>query len=189
MPQKRRQRRPEEGQNSESPPAPDNGPSQPSSAHEPGEHSKGPGSQPAVADKRFDVFIIDSGWNTPISTALLRYLDQMRVYLEGDDLFIIDQTQSIALLKSNPHLIGHDPMILFLDRRRKDAGHERYGLRLNLGLLRKPEQALARLQSALRLVAENRASIDIYHAVQKELWHAGIDGAFRVVGEAALELV
>jgi hypothetical protein len=139
--------------------------------------------------KRLDVFIIDTGWNAPISTALMKNLSQIRVYLEEDDLFVIDQARSVALLKGNPHLIGHDPMILFLDRKRKDAGHERFGLRLNLGLLRKPEQALARLQSALRLVAENRSCPDMYHAVEKQLWHAGLDGAFKVIGESALEIV
>jgi hypothetical protein len=151
--------------------------------------SHAPGNETPAYTKRLDVFIIDSGWNLAISNALMRNLDQIRDYLEGDELYILDQSQSIAMLKMNPHLIGHDPMILFLDRKRKEAGHEFYGIRLNLGLLRKPEQALARLQSALRIVAENRACPDMYHAVQKELWHAGIEGAFKVISEAALEVV
>ena len=139
--------------------------------------------------KRLDVFIIDSGWNAQISAAVTKNLGQIRVYLDEDVLYILDRDQSIALLKANPHLIGHDPILLFLDRQRKDAGHEKYGLRLNLGLLRKPEQAIARLQSALRIVAENRACPDMYHAVEKELWSAGIEGAIKVIGESALEIV
>jgi hypothetical protein len=139
--------------------------------------------------KRLDVFIIDTGWNASVSAALMKNLGQIRVYLQDDLLYVLDQPRSVALLKANPHLIGHDPMILFLDRQRKDAGHERYGLRLNLGLLRKPEQALARLQAALRIVAENRGCEDMYHDVQKQLWRAGLDGAFKVIGESALEIV
>ena len=75
--------------------------------------------RPAAPDatRRLDVFIIDSGWNAAISTALTKNLSQIRVYLEEDTIYIVDQPRSIALLKSNPHLIGHDPMILFLDRR------------------------------------------------------------------------
>ena len=166
---------------------PGNGSSQasPIPGHHP--HARRPAAPEAT--RQLDVFIIDSGWNAAISTALTKNLSQIRVYLEEDTIYIVDQPRSIALLKSNPHLIGHDPMILFLDRKRKDAGHERFGIRLNLGLLRKPEQALARLQSALRIVAENRACSDMYHAVEKQLWRAGLEGAFKVIGESALEIV
>jgi hypothetical protein len=148
-----------------------------------------PEGAPPVAGKRLDVFILDTGWNAAISLALLKNLDMIRTYLEEDDVYILDKAQSVALFKRNPHIIGHDPVILFLDRKRKDAGHRTYGLRLNLGLLRKPEQALSRLQAALRIVAENRSCPDMYHAVEKQLWHAGIEGAVRVIGESALEIV
>jgi hypothetical protein len=139
--------------------------------------------------KRLDVFILDTGWNAAVSTALMHNLDMIRTYLEEDDVYILDRAQSVAILKRSPHIIGHDPVILFLDRKRKDAGHEKYGLRLNLGLLKKADQALARLQAALRIVAENRSCPDMYHAVQKDLWHAGLEGAVQVISESALEIV
>src|SRR3954467_2577855 len=104
-----------------------------SQAHD---ETTGPGTPGPPPDpsphKRLDVFIIDTGWNAAVSAALMKNLNQIRVYLQDDFLSVVDQPRSIALLKANPHLIGHDPMILFFDRRRKDAGHERYGLRLNL---------------------------------------------------------
>ena len=65
--------------------------------------------------------------------------------------------------KRNPHLIGHDPIILVYDlyapANRKSRGYR--GFRLNLGLIKHPEQALARLQEFLRFVAVNRTAVPL----------------------------
>src|SRR5262245_61109252 len=70
----------------------------------------------AAPAKRFQIFIIDTGWNGPISKALKANLDLFRTYLDRHEIYVLDHAQSTALLKKQPAFIGHDPIVLVLDR-------------------------------------------------------------------------
>lgn len=138
--------------------------------------------------KAFDVYLIDSGWNVTISKAVKHNLGVIRSYLCDYNLYLLDEAQSTEVLRKDPACIGNDPILMFLDRETMRSGQRPFGFRLNLGLLRHSEQALAKLQFALRILSEHRTSARIAKAIRKEFLKEGIDGAFRAIGETTLEL-
>src|ERR1700722_11887097 len=88
-------------------------------------------SEPLTADmKRFDIFLIDTGWNRPISEMVRSHLPLIYEYQKQDSLYLLTHRQSVEVLKHDPDLIGHDPTIIFYDC----CGSGNYcGFRLNLG--------------------------------------------------------
>lgn len=141
--------------------------------------------------KRFDFFLIDTGWNTEVSEAVQSHLVPLMNLEKKEAIYVLSREQSYELIKNNPHLIGHDPIILVYDHythpTRKTRGYR--GFRLNLGLLKKPQQALARLQEFLRFVAINREAVHLQAAVRRELYREGIDGMVKILRETSTELL
>jgi hypothetical protein len=141
--------------------------------------------------KRFDVFLIDSGWNSAVAKLVRSHLPTMLNFEKEDSFYMLSPEQSIEILKQSPHLIGHDPIILVYDLyappSRKTRGFR--GFRLNLGLIKRPEQALARLQEFLRFVAMNRTAVPLDRAIRRELYREGFDGMIKILREASTELI
>src|ERR1700745_1837542 len=85
--------------------------------------------------KRFDIFLIDTGWNDPITKALHTHLKTLCSLGSADFFYLLLRDQSIVILGHVPHQIGHDPIILVYDLyappQRKSRGYR--GFRLNLG--------------------------------------------------------
>jgi hypothetical protein len=108
-----------------------------------------------------------------------------------DTFYILSCEQSLELIKRAPHLIGHDPIILVYDlhapANRKSRGYR--GFRLNLGLIKHPGQALARLQEFLRFMAINRSSARLDKSIGRELYREGLDGMVKILREASTELL
>ena len=63
------------------------------------------------------------------------------------------------------------------------------GFRLNLGLMRHPEQAIARLQEFARFIATKRRSERLDREIQRELHREGFDGLVRLLRESSSELL
>ncbi len=136
--------------------------------------------------KRFDIFLIDTGWNRPVSEMVRAHLPLIYEYQKQDSLYLLTTRQSVEVLKHDPDLIGHDPTIVFYDR----FGSGNYcGFRLNLGLLRNAEQALARLQQFIRFVATKRTALHLDGEVRRELHREGIDGMIKLLRETSTELL
>lgn len=142
-------------------------------------------------EKRFDIFLIDTGWNSAIAKVVRSHLALMFSLEKQDTFYILSSEQSVGLLKRAPHLIGHDPILLVYDLRtpanRRSRGFR--GFRLNLGLIKHPEQALARLQEFLRFIAINRTSDRLDQSIRRELYREGLDGMIKVLREASTELL
>jgi hypothetical protein len=144
--------------------------------------------------KRFDVFLIDTGWNAPVSKIVrthLRSLFDIGGYHTHDNLYELSPQQSAEILKHDPILIGCDPTIIVYDLygcNRETAGGYR-GFRLNLGLMRHPEQAMARLQEFVRFVAINRCAERLDREVRRELHREGLEGIVKVLRETSLEML
>lgn len=140
--------------------------------------------------KRFDVFLIDTGWNAPISRKVREQLPLIHEYQSQDSLYLLTVDQSVRILKHAPEAIGHDPIILVYDQYATHRDHHsRYrGFRLSLGLFRQPEQAMARLQEFLRFVATHRTAARLDREIRRELHREGFDGMVRVLREASVEL-
>lgn len=141
--------------------------------------------------KRFDIFLIDTGWNGPVSRTVRAHLRHLFEYQMQDSLYELTPEQSMEVLKQDPVLIGCDPTIIVYDLygcSRSDAGNY-CGFRLNLGLLRNAEQALARLQEFIRFLATNRTAERLDREVRRELHREGVDGIVKLLRETSLELL
>ena len=141
--------------------------------------------------KRFDIFLIDSCWNNDVSNVVRARLKTLYEHNLQDSLYILTEQQSIAVLRNAPEAIGHDPIIvvydLFVSKAHKSSRYR--GFRLNLGLIKNPEQALSRLQEFVRFVAMNRRAIHLESEIRKELHREGLDGMVKIFREASLELL
>jgi hypothetical protein len=141
--------------------------------------------------KRFDIFLIDSGWNSAVAKLVRCHLPTMLHFEKEDAFYMLSPEQSVEILKRSPNLIGHDPIIVVYDLyappSRQTRGYR--GFRLNLGLIRRPEQALARLQEFLRFVAVNRTAVPLDRAIRRELYREGFDGMIKILREASTEFI
>ena len=95
------------------------------------------------------------------------------------------------ILRRDPVLIGCDPTIIVYDlygcNNAKARGYR--GFRLNLGLIRHPEQAMARLQEFVRFIAMNRCADRLDHEVRRELHREGIEGIVKILRETSMEML
>jgi hypothetical protein len=141
--------------------------------------------------KRFDIFLIDTGWNHAVSKVVHSHLSLLFSFEVQDSFYILSSEQSVEILRTVPHLIGHDPIILVYDLRAPDDRKSRgyHGFRLNLGLIKHPEQALARLQEFLRFIAINRTAIRLDRSIRHELYREGLDGMIKILRDASTELL
>ena len=141
--------------------------------------------------KRFDIFLIDTGWNAAVSKVVHSHLSMFFNLEQHDAFYVLSPEQSVEIIRSSPLLIGHDPIMLVYDlhapANRKSRGYR--GFRLNLGLIKRPEQALARLQEFLRFVALNRTAVPLDRAIRRELYREGVDGMVKILREASTELI
>jgi hypothetical protein len=140
--------------------------------------------------KRFDIFLIDTGWNTAVSKIVRSHLPLLYEYQRQDSLYLLTAEQSVEILKRSPEFIGHDPTILVYDHY-APAGHKHrnyHGFRLSLGRYKHPEQALSRLQEFVRFLIAHRTAIALDTEVQRVLHREGAKGMIKILREASTEL-
>jgi hypothetical protein len=148
--------------------------------------------QPLSPDtKRFDIFLIDTCWNCPVSRLVHEHVPQMHQLHPQDSLYILDRQQSLEVIRLLPELIGKDPVILVYDLYSGNETHKnRYrGFRLCLGLFRRGEQALAKLQEFLRFIAEHRTAHRLDNEVRRVLHREGLEGMIKVLSETSTEFL
>jgi hypothetical protein len=141
--------------------------------------------------KRFDIFLIDTGWNTPISKLVRSHLPLIYEYQRQDSLYLLSSEQSIEILKRSPELIGHDPTVVVYDLYAPDEGKERKfrGFRLNLGRFKHAEQAMSRLQDFVRFINLHRTASCLECEVKRELHREGLTGMVKILRETSAELL
>jgi hypothetical protein len=149
---------------------------------------------PARNQKRFNIFLVDTHWNLAVSKVVrahLRSMFDIGGLHEHDSLYELSPQQSSVILAHAPEFIGYDPTIIVYDlyaRSQSKAGGYR-GFRLNLGLMRHPEQAMARLQEFVRFIATNRCACHLDHEVRRELHREGIEGIVKILRETSVEML
>jgi hypothetical protein len=147
---------------------------------------------PLAADgKRFDIFLIDTGWNEPVSKVVRSHLRSLSMYKMRDDLYELTHEQSAEIIKHDPTLIGRDPTIIFYDRYGSagaNTGTYR-GFRVNLGVMRHPEQALNRLQEIIRFVVVHHADEHLHREIRRELHREGFQGMMKLFRDTSFELL
>jgi hypothetical protein len=146
---------------------------------------------PPPEETRFNFFLIDTGWNEPVSKVVHKHFSMIQKHLQHAQLFVLDAQQSVEILKHLPEAIGHDPMILVYDLYTpKSSRPTNYkGFRLSLGLLRHPEQALARLQEFVRFIVVHRQSARLDREVRRELHREGFEGMIKILRESTAEIL
>ncbi len=133
---------------------------------------------------RFRIFVIDTGWNSVARKVLQDNVDLIREFNDEEEVYFLDRSQSIALLRQHSRLIGHDPIISVHDLRaiHRRRVHHVHGVRLHLGLLRQEDQALRALQMFARFLQMNRSAKDLEKVVRDNLHRQGLSGAIEIVG-------
>jgi len=146
---------------------------------------------------RFHVFLIDTGWNGPVSKVLHEQMPLFHHYHPQDPVYILSREQSIKILQKAPEHIGRDPMIVVYDiyRPKRNQTKEKanyHGFRLNLGIIKNPQQALFKLQEFLKFVATHRTADCLSCEVERELHREGLGNMVKLLREtsgASLELL
>jgi len=146
---------------------------------------------------RFHIFLVDTRWNAPVSKVLHEQIPLFHQYHPQDPLYILTREQSVKLLKKAPEHIGRDPMIVVYDTYKPASAKIKekpnyHGFRLNLGIIKNPEQALAKLQEFLKFVAKNRTAECLSCEVEHELHREGLANMVRILretSEKSLELL
>jgi hypothetical protein len=145
----------------------------------------GPASPDTRDEKpRFRIFVIDSGWNHPASKVLNENIELIHALTHEDPIYVLDRDQSVALLRKNKRLIGHDPIIAVHDL--TASGFRKHlGFRLHLGLLDGEADALSALKMFARFINTHRESQNLEADVRRKLHKQGMSGAIEIVGGAA----
>jgi hypothetical protein len=153
--------------------------------------SGGVSSLPQPEGKRFDIFLVDTEWNRAVSKAVREHVAHLARLHPSESIYVLSADQSAELLKLDPNAIGCDPTIVVYDLNARPGSSTRAyrGFRLNLGLMRHPEQAVARLQEFARFIATQRTSAHLDREIRRELHREGFDGLVRLLRESSTELL
>lgn len=152
--------------------------------------AQGPTGPIAADQMRFHIFVVDTRWNLAVSKAIRSHLPLLSRFARHDSLFVLTPEMSTELLRRAPDLIGHDPIILVYDLYAPPGKERKYrGFRLNLGLMRHGEQALARFQEFVRFLTQHRQAADLDLAVRQQLHQDGFKGMVKVLRDASNELL
>jgi hypothetical protein len=153
------------------------------------------GSVPASPkDKRFDIFVVDVGWHTPVADALRKNLEKCLRFSERSTVYILTQDQCAEFFRNHPSAIGTEPSIIVLDREARAANRAQgFGFKLNFGLIRDYPTASNLLKWVLAVMAEQKPGSDITEPIRTVIHKEGLRGAVDIladithspVGEAA----
>ena len=142
--------------------------------------------------QRFNFFLIDTGWNEAISHAVHKHFPRLlHHHNPKDSLYILNAEQSVEVLRHAPYEIGHDPIILVYDLYAPNGqDSQNYkGFRLALGLIRHPQQAMARLQEFFRFLVTHRTSTELDREIRRSLHREGFQGMVKILRESTTEVL
>jgi hypothetical protein len=142
--------------------------------------------------QRFNFFLIDTGWNEAVSHVVHKHFPRLlHHHNPKDSLYILNAEQSVEVLRHAPYEIGHDPIILVYDLYAPDCKNaQNYkGFRLALGLIRHPEQAMARLQEFFRFIVTHRTSTELDREIRRTLHREGFEGMVKILRESTTEVL
>src|SRR5215468_6786062 len=101
-----------------------------------------PAGQPAGATRhealRFQIFIIDAGWNSPARKVLHENFALLRDLQKGAPIYVLSREKSIEFALSHPSVMGKSPVLAVHDLEALEEGGTTgfHGFRLHLGLMR-----------------------------------------------------
>ena len=145
--------------------------------------------QPAVRQEdvtsrlRFRIFIIDSGWNSAAHKVLQENFGLICDLQKEDPIYVLSREQSIEFIRRHQDRIGREPLIAVHDltAMSESGTTDFHGFRLDLGLMRTPQQALLALQHFVRFVSTHRQSNDLEAEIRTDLRREGLAGAIDII--------
>lgn len=134
--------------------------------------------------KRFDVFIIDSGWKSAVTDMLRSNLDLLKQFQERYNLYVLSGEQFLQLAKVHPSVLGNEPSVLVIDREAQAAARPQgFGFKLNLGMIRDVSTANAILKWVMAVVAEQQPGSDLTAPIKTVLHKEGLRGAIDILAD------
>jgi hypothetical protein len=158
--------------------------------------AESPASSPAEVKKtaRFDIFIVDIGWHSPVADALRKNLEHCLSCTGNSTAYVLSHEQCVEFFRHHPASIGNEPSLIILDREATAANRPQgFGFKLNLGLIRDFPTASNLLKWVLAVLAEQKPGSDITEPIRTVIHKEGFRGAVDIladitrspVGEAA----
>jgi len=160
----------------------------------------GPASSPTTTASetkrapRFDIFVVDVGWHSPVADALRKNLELCFRHSHNSTAYVLSQDQCAEFFRHHPASIGNEPSLIILDREALAANRPQgFGFKLNLGLVRDFPTASNLLKWVLAVLAEQKPGSDITEPIRTVIHKEGFRGAVDIladitrspVGEAA----
>lgn len=134
--------------------------------------------------KRFDVFVIDVGWKSPVADMLRSNLQLLKRYQENYNLFVLTEEQCAQLAQVHPSVLGNEPSVLVIDRDAQELQRKQgFGFKLNLGMIRDVGTANAILKWVLAVVAEQKPGSDLTEPIRTVLQKEGFQGAIDILAD------
>ena len=136
--------------------------------------------------KRFDVFIADVGWQSPVAQAIRDNVDRCLKYQANSTVYVLSEEQCVRLFKMHPSMIGTEPSIFFIDRdayaKNRSGG---FGFKLNFGLIRDVPTANNLLKWVLAVIAEQKTGSDVTEPIRTVIHKEGLRGAIDILADIA----
>lgn len=148
--------------------------------------SESPASSPKP--RSLDVFLIDSGWNTPVCTAVRENIPTMAAYLKQQRFFVLDQEQSLSYIRNHPAMVGADPILMVVDRHAAAQNGARVGFRLCLGHVKRADVAVSMLKWAMQLTM-TASIVEMTKIVEQSGHRKTLQGVIELVGEGSAHLL
>jgi hypothetical protein len=143
-----------------------------------------PSAGPPSNRKRFDVFVIDTGWKSAVADMLRSNLELLKQYQGRYNLFLLTGAQCAHLARIHPSVLGNEPSVLVIDREAHAANRPQgFGFKLNLGMIRDVTTASSILKWVLAVVAEQTPGSDITVPIRTVLHKEGIRGAIDILAD------
>jgi hypothetical protein len=134
-------------------------------------------------EARFEIFIIDTGWQSPARKVLHENFAMVTALQQGDPIYLLSREKSLELVLAHPSMMGKGPVVAVHDLQalREGGSGGYHGFRLHLGLMPSEEQALLALQAFVRFLATHRQSRDLEAQIRRDLRREGIIGAIEII--------
>jgi hypothetical protein len=141
----------------------------------------------AATDKRFDIFVIDVGWKSPVSENFRANLHIALPYQRNCNVYFLTAEQCFALAHVHPSMLGVEPSLIVIDRHAyEEKRREGYGFKLNLGLVRDLAAATNLVKWILAVLAEQKTGSDVTRPIRTLIHKEGMRGAINIMSELAL---
>jgi len=138
----------------------------------------------APPNKRFDIFIVDVGWHSPVGEAVRKNIELCLRYEANSTTYVLTNEQCMQLFKMRPAMIGTEPSIIFIDREACAAKRTRgFGFKLNFGLIRDVPTANNLLKWILAVLAEQKPGSDITEPIRAVIHKEGFRGAVDILAD------